>query len=174
MDFDLTQSIHILERTPVVLEALLKDLPSAWTSSNEGGDSWSPYDVVGHLVHGEKTDWISRTEIILSEGSDKTFTPFDRFAQFQDSQGKSMEMLLEEFKQLRAANMKKIKAMQLTPEDYERTGTHPALGKATLGQLLATWTVHDMGHIRQITRVMAKQYKNAVGPWKAYLTILNS
>lgn len=173
MEFNLTSSFEILERTPQVLNTLLNGLSNEWTQNNEGGESWSPFDVMGHLIHGEKTDWIARTEIILSDGSAKTFTPFDRFAQFEESKGKTMLQLLDEFKNLREQNLTIIKSKNLTPEDLQRTGIHPAFGTVTLEHLLSTWVAHDLGHIAQICRVMAKQYKNEVGPWREYLPILD-
>lgn len=173
MQFHLTTSLEILERTPDVLAAMLHGLSDDWTTPNEGGETWSAYDIVGHLIHGEKTDWIPRMEIILAGKADRTFEPFDRFAQFADSKGKSLVQLLAEFKQLRAENIAKLRAKKLTDADFAKTGTHPAFGEVTLTQLLATWTVHDLTHIAQIARVLAKQYKDEVGPWKAYLGVLS-
>ena len=172
MKFDLQQSIALLERTPKVLKAMLSGLSDDWTQNNEGEDSWSPYDVVGHLVHGERTDWIPRTFIIMNEGDQKTFEPYDRFAQFEESKGKSLEQLLDEFESLRKANLEQLKGFGLTESDYQRQGIHPSLGPVTLSNLLSAWVVHDQGHIAQISRVMAKQYKNEVGPWTRYMTIL--
>ncbi|HEX2896999.1 MAG TPA: DinB family protein [candidate division Zixibacteria bacterium] len=173
MNFDLNQALAILRRTPDVLETLLKDLPEPWTMQNEGGKSWSPYDVIGHLIHGEKTDWIDRTKIVLFEGPDKTFTPFDRFAQFQESQGKSLNQLLAEFRTLRLANLKTLEGFKITADMLDKTAMHPSLGKVTLRNLLATWTAHDLNHIYQIVRVMAKHYKTEVGPWSQYLRLVN-
>jgi len=173
MNFDLNNSLAILRRTPDVLETLLKDLPEPWTMHNEGGKSWSPYDVVGHLIHGEKTDWIARTKIVLFEGPEKTFTPFDRFAQFKDSQGKTLNQLLAEFRTLRLANLKTLEGFKITDEMLDKTAQHPSLGKVTLRNLLATWTAHDLNHIYQIVRVMAKHYKTEVGPWSQYLRLVN-
>lgn len=172
MEFNLNKSIEILSRTPFVIETLLDGLHDDWIKNNEGPDTWSPYDIVGHLIHGEKTDWMIRTNIILSKHSDKTFAPFDRFAQFENSKGKSLKQLLNEFKQLREENLALLTVKKITNDDLTKKGTHPALGEATLSQLLATWVAHDLGHIAQITRVMAKQYKVAVGPWKQYLPIM--
>ncbi len=166
--------LEILERTPSVLEALLADLSDHWTTGTDGPDTWSPYDVVGHLIHGERTDWIPRMEVILSDRADRTFVPFDRFAQFRDSQGKSLGELLNEFRTLRAASLAHLRARHLTPVDLERTGTHPAFGTVTLRQLLATWTAHDLDHLMQISRVMAKQIGTDVGPWVEYLKVLRS
>lgn len=172
MEFNLDKSIEILERTPYVLEYLLQGIAREWAMTNEGGESFSPYDVVGHLIHGEKTDWIVRMEIILSDGPDKTFKPYDRFAQFEESKGKTLDQLLVEFKSLRKENMRLLKSKKLDEKDLAKTAAHPSLGTVTLQQLLATWTVHDLSHIAQITRVMCKQYKEEVGPWVNYLPIL--
>ena len=173
MNFSLSNSIEILEHTPGVLGAMLKNLSNEWTAVNEGGETWSAYDVVGHLIHGELTDWIPRMEIILAANTDRSFQPYDRFAQFEKSKGKNLHQLLDEFTALRQENMKVLKSKQLTEEDLQRTGVHPAFGEVTLAQLLATWTVHDLNHIAQISRVMATQYKAAVGPWTEYLRILH-
>jgi uncharacterized damage-inducible protein DinB len=170
----LHELIPILNKTPETIQVLLHDLPESWTHTNEGLDTWSPYDVVGHLIHGEKTDWIPRMEIILSDRDDKTFQPFDRFAQFQDSQGKTLSQLLEEFAQLRKKNLDILTQKNLTDSDLQKKGMHPALGEVTLGQLLSTWVVHDLNHLAQISRVMAHQYKKEVGPWEAYLGILHT
>ena len=174
MTFTSTQSIEILERTPGVLTAMLQGLSDAWTTANEGGDTWSAYDIVGHLIHGEKTDWMPRAAIILSERADKTFEPFDRFAQFEASRGKSLPQLLEEFRALREKNLALLRSKNLTGADLERKGVHPAFGEVTLSQLLATWVAHDLNHIAQIARVMAKRYQADVGPWIAFLRILQS
>ena len=173
MEYELDKAIEILERTPKVLNTYLSNLSEEWTLPNEGDDTWSAFDVVGHLIHGEKTDWITRLKIVLSTESDRTFIPFDRFAQFEDSKGKSLQELLDEFSALRMQNLEFFKTCNITKADFEKKAIHPDLGETTLKQLLATWVVHDLGHISQISRVMAKQYKNEVGPWKAYLTILN-
>jgi hypothetical protein len=172
MPFDLTKSIEILERTPHVLEALLAGLSEEWIKNNEGPETWSPFDVVGHLIHGEKTDWVPRMEIILSDRADKSFEPFDRFAQFKASQGKSLSQLLSEFKILRKQNLERLRSRNINPADLERKGKHPAFGDVTLEQLLATWVVHDLNHISQICRVIANQHKTEVGPWTEYLGIL--
>jgi len=174
MKFTVEKSLEILERTPNVLIAMLQDISSDWTSPNEGGDSWSVYDIIGHLIHGEKTDWVPRTEIILSENSDKKFTPFDRFAQFEDSKGKTLNQLLKEFKMLRERNIEQLRSKKITDKNLEEIGIHPAFGNVTLSQLLSTWVVHDLNHIAQISRVMAKQFKVEVGPWTEYLRILQS
>ena len=172
MEFQLEEAITILRRTPASLRALLKDLPPAWATANEGGDSWSPYTVVGHLIHGEETDWVPRARIILEHGEAQAFTPFDRFAQFEKSRGKSLAELLDEFAALREANLAALTALQITPAQLSRRGRHPELGSVTLGQLLATWVAHDLSHVAQILRVMCRQYSEAVGPWKQYLPIL--
>lgn len=173
MQFDIHKSIEILSRTPLVIETLLKGISSDWTNTNEGPETWSPYDVVGHLIHGEKTDWIPRMKLILSDKNNKTFEPFDRFAQFEESKGKSLEQLLTAFKELRQKNIVILQSSQITSSDLKKTGTHPSLGPVTLAQLLATWVAHDLGHIAQISRVMSKQYKEAVGPWRQYLPVLD-
>lgn len=173
MNFSIEKSIEILERTPKTLAALLETLSDDWTTPNEGGDSWSAYDIIGHLIHGEKTDWMPRAEIILSDRADKTFEPFDRFAQFEEqSEPKSFSQLLQEFKILRKQNLDLLRSKNLSENDFGKTGIHPAFGEVRLDQLLATWVAHDLGHIAQIARVMAKQYKSAVGPWVEYLRIL--
>ncbi len=173
MEFNLNTAIEILERTPQVLATLLSGLNQEWIQNNEGPETWSPYDVMGHLIHGEKTDWITRTEIILSNNATKTFTPFDRFAQFEESKGKTVSELLNEFQNLRSKSLTTLKAKEITPEDLKKTGIHPHFGAVTLAQLLATWVAHDLGHLAQISRVMAKQYKEEVGPWRNYLPILD-
>ena len=173
MDFDLDEGIEVLTRTPATLTALLGDLSAGWTSNDEGPDTWSPYDVLGHLIHGEKTDWIARARMILDHGESRTFDPFDRFAQLRDSDAKSVSELLDLFARLRARNLETLRGFELTPEQLELRGRHPDFGTVTLGQLLATWVAHDLGHIAQIARVMAKQYAGRVGPWKAYLPVLS-
>jgi hypothetical protein len=172
MDFDLTQAIPVLERTPATLRTLLDGLPSAWTDANEGPDTWSPFDVLGHLIHGERADWIPRARMILEEGRSRAFEPFDRFAQFRDSEGKSLAELLDEFERLRAKSLGTLKGWQLTDAQLSLEGEHPVFGAVTLRQLLATWTAHDVSHLAQIARVMAKQYRDAVGPWRAYLPVM--
>ena len=172
MHISVSDAINLLSRTPQVLEDLLLDIPNTLLHANEGNDSWSPYDVVGHLIHGEKTDWIPRMKICLSEDENKTFIPFDRFAQFEDSKGKSLPQLLEEFRRLREENIVTLQNFHLTPEDFKRTAIHPAFGTVTLQQLLATWVVHDQNHIYQITRTISHQYREEIGPWSAYLRII--
>ena len=172
MNFTLEKSIQILERTPNVLDAMLQNISADWTLHNEGGESWSVYDIIGHLIHGEKTDWIPRAQIILSEKSDKKFEKYDRFAQFEESKGKSFSQLLNEFKILREKNIEILRSLNITDKNLQAKGIHPAFGEVTLSQLLSTWVVHDLNHISQISRVMAKQYKQDVGPWTEYLKIL--
>jgi hypothetical protein len=172
MEFDLTNGIAILERTPATLRALLDGLSPAWTDATEGPDTWSPYVVLGHLNHGERADWIPRAQLILAQGENRTFTPFDRFAQFRESEGKSVAELLDEFDELRAENVQTLLDWQLTDADLALEGMHPALGAVTLKQLLGTWVAHDLGHILQVSRVMAKQYRDAIGPWRAYLSVM--
>lgn len=171
--FDLAEGIAVLERTPVVLRALLSGLPDGWVTATEGPETWSPYDVVGHLIHGERTDWIARAEIILAQGESRRFTPFDRFAQFTESNGKSLGDLLDEFAELRAGNLAQVWSWQLTDAQMSLEGEHPSLGTVTLRNLLATWVAHDLSHLGQIARVMAKQYREEVGPWREYLPIMD-
>jgi hypothetical protein len=168
----LHETLSILTRTPATLDALLRDLPEQWTLATEGPGTWSPYDVIGHLIHGEKTDWIPRLGIILEHGASRPFTPFDREAQFRESQGKSLSTLLEEFSALRSDNLVRLRALNLQPAQLELQGTHPELGPVTLRQLLATWTAHDLAHLLQVSRVMAKRYRQEVGPWAAYLSVM--
>jgi hypothetical protein len=172
MEFNLPDTIAQLTRTPAVLNALLRDLPETWTLANEGADTWSPFDIVGHLVHGERTDWMPRARMILQSGEIQTFAPFDRLGYVRESQGRSLEQLLDEFASLRSQNLAELRALNLGPVDLARRGRHPALGEVTLAQLLATWAVHDLTHLHQISRVLALQYQQAVGPWSAYLGVL--
>jgi hypothetical protein len=171
--FKLDDSVKILEKTPDVLKTLLGGLPESWIKANEGGDSWSAFDIVGHLAHGEKTDWITRAKTILENGTEKPFTPFDRFAQFKDSEGKNLEELLDEFRYLRNQNLEILNELNLKDADFKREGVHPELGIVTLEQLLATWVVHDLGHLRQITRILAKNYKEEIGAWEKYLPVVH-
>ena len=164
--------IAVLERTPATLSAFLKGLPDIWVRAKEGAGTWSPYDVVGHLIHGEHTDWIPRARHILS-GDSRPFVKFDRQAQFSESRGQSLSELLETFGKLRRANLETLKGFALTRDDLSRPGLHPELGPVTLGQLLATWVVHDLDHVGQVARTMAKVYGDTVGPWTAYLSILS-
>lgn len=172
MNFNLERSIEILERTPLVLKSMLTGISGEWTSANEGDETWSAFDVVGHLIHGELTDWIPRAELILSRTGSKRFAPFDRFAQFEVSKGKSLAELLKTFEELRQRNIRHLRDKNISEHDLERKGIHPEFGDVTLSQLLATWVVHDLNHIAQISRVMAKQYKEAVGPWTVFLRVL--
>jgi len=173
MNFELTAGVAILERTPSAFRSLLEGLSPAWTDANEGPDTWSPYVIVGHLNHAERTDWIPRAELILAQGPQRRFTPFDREAQFRESEGKSLIELLDEFAFLRAENLGTLAGWKLTDAQLSLEGEHPAFGLVTLGQLLSTWVVHDLGHIAQTARVMAKQYRSAIGPWRAYLPVVD-
>lgn len=173
MHFSLDKSYELLERTPSVLKALLSDVSDDWSMNNEGPETFSPYDVIGHLIHGEKTDWKVRATMILEYGESKTFVLYDRFAQFEHSKGKSLQQLLSEFEKIRVTNLKWLQSLNLTEEDLDKKGTHPGLGRVTLRQLLSTWVVHDLTHIAQVTRVMAKQYKEEIGPWIEYFRIMN-
>ena len=172
MEFELAQAIEILQRTPATLNSLLRDLPEPWLVQNEGPETWSPYDVIGHLIHGEETDWVPRTKMILEHGETRAFEPFDRVAMLEESKGKSIVELLDTFAQLRTGNLRELRSLNLTSDLLDKRGRHPELGVVTLRQLLSTWVVHDLGHIRQVVRVMSKQYRDAVGPWKRYLSIL--
>jgi hypothetical protein len=172
MRFVEREGIAVLERTPRVLRELLTGLPERWAHATEGPGTWSPFDVVGHLIHGERTDWIPRAEIILADGESRAFTPFDRFAMFEASRGKTLDELLETFAVLRASSLARLTTLRLTPADLERRGRHPELGPVTLEQLLATWVAHDLNHLAQIARVMGKAYAETVGPWAPYLPML--
>ena len=173
MEFQLDSAKEILRRTPSTLNSLLGQLPDEWVVSNEGPGGWSPFDVVGHLIHGEEADWIPRAKVILEYSESRPFESFDRVAMFEKSRGKSLGELLDRFEQLRAESLQELEGMNLTPEVLLKRGLHPELGVVTLSQLLSTWVVHDLGHVGQIVRVMAKQYSEAVGPWRAYLPILS-
>lgn len=173
MQFSLSNSITLLERTPGVLKTLLLNLSDEWVHQNEGPQTFSPFDVLGHLIHGERTDWVVRAKIILTDGVKTPFTPYDRFAQYTESKDKKMKQLLEEFEEKRRENIQWLKSINLSVTDLELEGMHPALGKVTLQNLLAAWVAHDLTHIAQITRVLAKQYKDAMGPWLPYFRILN-
>ena len=172
MEHKLQQTISLLTRTPAALDALLRDLPEGWTLRNEGENTWSAYDVVGHLIHCERTDWMPRARIVLQFGETRAFEPFDRLGHVRESEGKPLEQLLDEFAGLRSENLAELRALNLKPEDLERRGLHPSLGDVTLSQLLATWAAHDLTHLHQLSRVMAHQYREAVGPWSAYLGVL--
>lgn len=165
-------AVALLERTPVVLDALLRNLPESWTERAEGPGTWTVFDIVGHLIHGERTDWMPRVKIILESGDTRAFEAFDRLAQQRESAGKSLPELLNLFARLRHENLDALRSLNLQPPDLERRGRHPALGVVTLGQLISTWVVHDLTHLHQISRVMAHQYRDAVGPWSAYLGVL--
>ena len=171
--FVVGEAIEILSRTPATLDAMLRGLPDTWIAANEGGETWSPYDVVGHFIHGELTDWMPRAKIILAHGDARPFDKFDRLAQFKASAPRTLDSLLDEFAVLRRRNLDELRALALTPADLDRPGRHPELGPVTLGQLLATWTAHDLDHVMQISRVLARQYSEAVGPWRAYLRIIS-
>jgi hypothetical protein len=171
-EFNLDKTISVLTRTPATLDALLRGLPESWVRSNEGQDTWSAFDIVGHLIVGERTDWMQRVRVILENGEARPFDPFDRFAQSRESHNKSLEQLLDDFVRLRRENLAALKTLNLQPEDLTRRGRHPALGVVTLQQLLATWAVHDLTHVHQLSRVMAHQYRDAVGPWSTYLGVL--
>lgn len=170
-EFDLHEAITILERTPRVLDTWLRDLPEPWLRCDEGPETFSPWEVLGHLVHGERTDWIARVRIIMQEGPSRPFDQYDRFAQRTESAGKTAAQLLDEFTALRCQNLETLRGFEPTPRDLGRTGTHPSLGRVTLGELLATWVAHDLTHTAQIARVMARRYIAAVGPWKEYFRL---
>jgi hypothetical protein len=170
---DVAEAVAVLERTPATLDALLRGLPEGWTRAHEGGETWSPFDIIGHLIHGEQTDWLGRVRIILEHGEARPFDKFDRLAQFEASKGRPLPELLDEFAALRQANLRDLAALQLGPADLARTGTHPAFGRVTLGQLLATWVAHDLDHVVQVARVIARQYTDDVGPWRAYLRVIS-
>lgn len=172
MKFDLDHGLAVLDRTPGTLRALLGGLPDAWTTPNEGPDTWSARNVVGHLIDGEETDWMVRARVILAQGERRTFAPFDRFRHLTVARGKSLGELLERFEAVRRQNLRELRALALTDAQLSLEGVHPAFGAVTLRQLLATWVVHDLGHLAQIARVMAKQYGAAVGPWREYLPVL--
>jgi hypothetical protein len=172
MDFSLAEATGVLTRTPATLNALLRGLPNTWVRCNEGKDTWSAFDILGHLIFGERTDWMPRVRIVLENGEARPFDPFDRFAQSTGSQDQSLEQLLDDFARLRKENLTALQALNLQPEDLSRRGRHPALGVVTLSELLAAWTVHDLTHVHQLSRVMAHQYRDAVGPWSAYLGVL--
>lgn len=173
MKFDLEKSLQIVERTPGVLYSLLDGIDEAWTHHNEGPGTWSPFDVLGHLIVCEKTNFISRIDIILSGSANKVFSPIDMQAHFRESAGKSMNELLSEFELLRKYNLTKLRSMHLTDEDFSRQGISAKVGSATLAEILATWVVHDLSHLSQITRVMGKQYRKEVGPFIQFIRMLN-
>lgn len=168
----ISDAVAVLTRTPATLDALLRGLPDDWVTANEGAETWSPFDVLGHLIHGEKTDWVPRARIILEHGDARAFEPFDRFAQFGESPGRNIESLLDEFASLRQQSLRDLAALHITDADLGRRGRHPAFGAVTLRQLLSTWVAHDLDHIVQISRVLARQYADEVGPWRAYLRVI--
>lgn len=169
--FVLNEAVAILARTPATLDALLRDLPHAWITATEGPDTWSPCDIVGHLIHGEFADWVPRARRILEHGETRAFDPFDRLAQFEESRGKSLAQLLDEFAARRAESLRALDRLQLTEADLDRRGRHPDFGAVTLRQLLSTWVAHDLDHVMQIARVLGRQYADEVGPWRAYLRV---
>jgi hypothetical protein len=173
MRFDLPHFFEILDRTPAVLSTLLADLSDEWTRGNEGPETFSPFDVVGHLIHGELTDWPDRVRMILEHGTSQTFVPYDRFAMFEMSKGKTMEQLLKEFEMLRQKNLDWLRSVSFDESDFDKKGLHPKFGAVTLRQLMSTWVIHDLTHISQITRVMAKQYKEEMGPWIEFFRVMN-
>lgn len=173
MQFEIKKSIAVLSRTPGVLNNLLDGLDESWIINNEGPDTFSPFDVLGHLIHGERTDWRPRIAMILQHGLSRKFDPYDRFAQYRESQGKSLGELLKEFEVIRSENIRWLQSLNLSVQDLEKRGAHPILGEVTLQQLLSTWVVHDLTHIAQITRVMAKQYREEIGPWVEFFRVLN-
>ena len=168
----MAEATALLARTPATLNALLRGLPDLWTHSNEGKDTWSAFDIVGHLIWADRTDWMPRVRTILEHGEARPFDPFDRFAQMRESEGKSLEQLLDEFGRVRSGSLAALQALNLQSADLARRGTHPALGVVALSELLATWAVHDLTHLHQLSRVMAYQYREAVGPWSAFLGVL--
>jgi hypothetical protein len=172
VNFKLEEAAAVLERTPATLRALLGGLPDAWTTCNEGPDTFSPFDNVGHLLHGERADWIARAKIILAQGANRRFEPYDRFAQVRESAGKTLAQLLDQFAALRAENVATLRGWNLTEQQLALQGEHPEFGAVTLRQLLSTWVAHDLGHIAQTSRVMAKRYRDDIGPWRAYLPIV--
>jgi|SRR5579863_1090762 len=171
-EFTVADAVAVLARTPAGLDAFLRGLPDIWVQRNEGKETWSAFDIVGHLIVGERTDWMPRVRMLLEKGEARAFDPFDRFAQSKVSQGKSIDHLLDDFARLRKENLAALQSLNLTQADLVRRGRHPALGVVTLSELLSTWAVHDLTHLHQLSRVMAHQYRDAVGPWSAYLGVL--
>lgn len=167
------EAVAVLARTPSTLDALLRGLPDGWIAAHEGGETWSPFDIVGHLIHGDRTDWLARVRIILAHGDARPFETFDRFAQFEASAGRTLASLLDEFAALRQETLRELASLQLSSGDLDRRGRHPQLGVVTLRQLLATWVAHDLDHVAQVARVIARQYADEVGPWRAYLRIIS-
>lgn len=173
MKFDLERSIEVLAATPTSVRALLGELSEDWIASNGDHENWQPFDIIGHYIYAEEADWIPRAKVILAQADDRTFPPFDRVAQFERSKGRSLAELLDEFERVRSENIQTLRSWELVDEELELKGVHPEFGEVTLRELIATWVVHDLTHIRQIVTVMAKRYDVAVGPWRAYLSILN-
>jgi len=172
MELDLREATAVLRRTPRALDGMLRGLPDAWIRGHEGPETFSPFDVLGHLIHGERTDWMPRLRLILESQDRRPFEPFDRFAQIEASRGKSLDVLLDEFRDLRDANLAGLDTLRITPDQFALKGRHPTLGTVTLGQLLATWVAHDLDHVVQVARTMAVQYRDAVGPWVEFLSVL--
>ena len=171
--FRLDEAVALLTRMPATLDALVRDLPDGWSNAHEGGESWSPFDIVGHLVRAERADWMGRVRTLLAHGESQAFAPVDRQAQFRESEGRTLASLLEEFASLRQQSVRELAALALTEADLERPGLHPILGAVTLRQLLATWVAHDYDHIVQVSRVLARQYSDEVGPWRVNLRVIN-
>jgi hypothetical protein len=172
MRFEIEHAVEILTRTPAAVRALVAGLGDEWTKPNEGGETFSVFDVVGHLVDGEETDWIARAKIILAQDGNRTFEPYDRFRHYERNKGRSLDSLIAEFERLRARNIELLKEWNLDADKLALTGRHPSLGTVTMSQLLAAWVVHDLGHIAQMSRVMAKQYRDEIGPWVPYLPVV--
>lgn len=173
MNFSINNSIEVLERTPNVLHSLLYNISNQWSSNNEGSETWSPFDVLGHLIHCDEYDWITRIKIALSENEIRRFEPIDRYAQIELNKGKNINQLLDEFINIRKACLTQLKSFNLTEEQLTKTAIHPDLGTVNLAQLISTWVAHDLAHLSQISRVMAKQYTDEVGPWKKYMKVFN-
>ena len=172
MKFDLERSIEVLSATPATVRSLLGDLSEEWTASNGDRDDWQPYDIIGHYIYAEEADWIPRAKVILAQADDRTFPPFDRYGHFERSDAETLADRLDEFERIRNENIQILRSWELVDEELELKGVHPEFGEVSLAELIATWVVHDLTHIRQITTVMAKRYEQAVGPWKEYLSIL--
>jgi hypothetical protein len=170
---NLQDTLSLLDRTPAALDALLRGLPATWTDQNEGDGTWNAISIVGHLIHGERTDWMPRAKMILHFGETRPFESFDRQGHEAESRSKPLAELLDEFARVRVANLSELRAMNLQPEHLALRGRHPAFGAVTLSQLLATWAVHDLTHLHQLSRVLAHQYRDAVGPWSHYLGVLH-
>lgn len=173
MNFSVNSAVEILSQTPSTISSLLGGLSSEWTRGTDNRDDWSPYDVVGHLIHSDETNWIPRAKVILANGSDRSFVDFDRFGQFEKARGRILSELLLEFSRVRTLSIETLNSWDLTPEKLSLTGIHPEFGEVTLEQLLSTWVVHDLGHIKQMVTYLARRYSEDVGPWKKYLSILN-